>query len=185
MRFPNLKKLIEVMQIRGVKVFVHWSVLLIGAIILLGAVEDAPLAFTVLGAYYGVILLHECGHMVAAQRKGCAVWSIELYPVWGITCFSQPYSRYDHCIIAWGGVMAQALVAVPLLVWVEVFGYTRFQAVNAILAIFGFFSLSTIVFNLLPIRPLDGAIAWGLLPAFFKRSTTHPVKREPGWRSWR
>ena len=185
MRFPKLNKLIEVMQIRGVKVSVHWSVLLIGAIIVLGAVEDAPLAFTVLGSYYGVILLHECGHMVAAQRKGCAVWSIELYPIWGITRFGQPYSLYDHCIIAWGGVVAQALVAVPLLVWVEVFGYTRFQAVNAILGIFGFLSLSTIVFNLLPIRPLDGAIAWGLLPALFKRSTTHPAKREPGWRSWR
>jgi len=185
MRLPKLNKLIEVMQIWGVKVFVHWSVLLIGAIILLGAVEDAPLVFTILGAYYGVILLHECGHLVAAQRKGCAVWSIELYPIWGITRFAEPYSRYDHCIIAWGGVVAQALVAVPLLVWVEVFGYTRFQVVNAILAIFGFFSLSTIVFNLLPIRPLDGAIAWGLFPAFFKRSSTRPAKREPGWRSWR
>src|SRR5467141_3488168 len=174
MRLPKLNKLIEVMQIRGIKVFVHWSVLLIGAIILLGAVEDAPLAFTVLSSYYGVILLHECGHMVAAQRKRCPVWSIELYPIWGITRFGEPYSRYDYCTIAWGGVVAQALVAVPLLVWVEVFGYTRFQAVNAILAIFGFFSLSTIVFNLLPIRPLDGAIAWGLFPAFFKRSSTRP-----------
>src|SRR5713226_8854937 len=150
-RLPKLNKLIEIMQIRGVKVFVHWSVLLIGAIILLGAVEDAQLAFTVLSAYYGVILLHECGHMVAAQRKGCAVSSIELYPIWGITRFGQPYSRYDNCIIAWGGV-AQALVAVPLVIWVEVFGYTRFQAVNAILAIFGFFSLSMAVLNLLPIR---------------------------------
>ena len=81
--------------------------------------------------------------------------------------------------------MAQALVAVPLVLWVEIFGYTRFQAMNAILAIFGFFSLSTIVLNLLPIRPLDGAIAWGLLPALFKRSTAPPAKREPGWSSWR
>jgi Zn-dependent protease len=185
MRFPNLRKMIEVMQIRGVKVFVHWSVLLIGAIILLGAVEDAPLAFTVLGAYYGVILLHECGHMVAAQRKACPVSSIELYPIWGITRFGEPRSRYDHCIIAWGGVVAQMIVAVPLLIWVELFGYTRFQAVNAILTIFGFFSLSTIVFNLLPIRPLDGSIAWGLLPALLKRSSTRSPKREPGWRSWR
>src|SRR6266550_8603868 len=53
MWLPKLNKLIEVMQIRGVKVFVHWSVLLIGTIILLGAVEDAPLAFTVFGSYYG------------------------------------------------------------------------------------------------------------------------------------
>ncbi len=56
MRLPKLNKLIEVMQIRGVKIFVHWSVLLIGTIILLGAVEDAPRALKVLGSYYGVIL---------------------------------------------------------------------------------------------------------------------------------
>ena len=42
-------------------------------------------------------------------------------------------------VIAWGGVVAQAIVAVPLLAWVETFGYTRFQAVNAILAILGSF----------------------------------------------
>jgi Zn-dependent protease len=184
-RFPKLNKLFEVMEIRGVKVFVHWSVLLIGAIMLLGAFDGPSLAFAVLGAYYGVILLHECGHMVAAQRRGCAVWSIELYPIWGITRFGEPYSRYDHCIIAWGGVLAQGLVAVPLIVCVELFGYTRFQAINAILAMFGFFSLSTIVFNLIPVRPLDGAIAWGLLPALFKRRPAKSAKREPRWRSWR
>src|SRR6267378_4871330 len=108
-RLPKLNKLFEVMEIRRVKVLVHWSVLLIGAMILLGAVEDPLLAFTVLGSCYGVILLHECGHMVASQRKRCAVWSIELYPIWGITRFDEPYSRYDHCIIAWGGVVAARL----------------------------------------------------------------------------
>jgi len=185
MRTFKLNKLFEVMEIRGVKVFVHWSVFLIGGIILLGAFEEPLLAITVLGAYYGLILLHECGHMIAAQRKECAVWSIELYPIWGITRFGEPYSRYDHCVIAWGGVLAQAIVAVPLVVWVEVFGYTRFQPVNAIFAILGFFSLSVVAFNLLPIRPLDGAIAWGLLPALFKRSSARTSKREPGWRSWR
>src|SRR6266851_2785586 len=79
MRLPKLKKLVEVMQIRGVKVFVHWSVLLIGAIILLGAVEDAPLAFTVLGAYYGVILLHECGHMVRQTRAGLEILALKRF----------------------------------------------------------------------------------------------------------
>jgi stage IV sporulation protein FB len=181
----RLPKLIEIMEIKRVKVRVHWSVVLIGGFIMLGAVENPLLASVVLVSYYGVILLHECGHMVAAQSKGCAVWSIELYPIWGITCFSEPYSRRDCCVIAWGGVVAQLLVALPLLGWVEVFGYTRFQPINAVLAIFGFFSLSTVVFNLLPIRPLDGSIAWGLLPYLFKRPPAHVPKREPGWRSWR
>lgn len=182
---PKLKKLFEVMQIRGVKVYVHWSVLLIGAIILIGAPEEPLFSFVVLTAYYGVILIHECGHMIAAQRRGSTVWSIELYPLWGITRFNRPYSRFDHCIIVWGGVLAQALIAVPLIIWVEIFGYTRYQPANAALTILGFFSLSMAVFNLLPIRPLDGSIAWGLLPALFKPSPARPPKRESGWRSWR
>jgi Zn-dependent protease len=185
MRLLKLKTLFEVMEIKGVKVFAHWSVLLIGAVILAGAIEDPLLAFTVLAAYYGVILIHECGHMIAAQRKGCRVWSMELYPIWGITRFSQPYSHYDRCVIAWGGVVAQTIVGVPLLIWAETLGYTRFPAVNAIILILGFFSLSTAVFNLLPIPPLDGSIAWGLLPSLFKRLRAKPAKREPGWRTWR
>jgi membrane-associated protease RseP (regulator of RpoE activity) len=185
MRLPKLNKLFEVMEIRRVKVFAHWSVLLIGAIVLTGAIEETLLACSVLVAYYGVILIHGCGHMIAAQHKGCAVWSIELYPIWGITRFSRPYSQYDQCVIAWGGVVAQSIVAVPLLVWVETFGYTRFQAINAIMAILGFFSLNVAVFNLLPIRPLDGSIAWRLLPALIRHPHTKAAKQEPGWRSWR
>lgn len=87
---PKLNKMITVMEIKGVKVFVYWSVLLVGAVILLGAVEDPLLAFTVLASYYGLILLHECGHMFAALRRGCNVLSIELYPIWGITRFTLP-----------------------------------------------------------------------------------------------
>jgi hypothetical protein len=145
---PKLNKMITVMQIEGVKVFVHWSVLLIGVLILLEAVKDPLLAFTVLISYYGLILLHECGHMFAALRRGCTVSSIELYPIWGITCFTIPYSRFDHCVIAWGGVAAQGVVAVPLIAWVELYGHSRFQPVNAMLAIWGFLSLSFAVFNL-------------------------------------
>ena len=51
MRLPKLNKLFEVMEIRGVKVFAHWSVLLIGAVILIGALEEPLLAVTVLAAY--------------------------------------------------------------------------------------------------------------------------------------
>lgn len=184
MRRPKFKRLYEVMEINGVKVFAHWSVLLIGAIILFGAVSEPAMAFAILGSYYGVILLHECGHLVAAQRKHCRVWSIELYPFWGITRFEVPYSPADHCVIAWGGIVAQTIVAVPIIVLTETFGYTPLQPLNAFLAAFGFFSLFVAMFNLIPVPPLDGAVAWRLLPALFKRST-RTAKREPGWRSWR
>jgi Zn-dependent protease len=57
--------------------------------------------------------------------------------------------------------------------------------VNAALTLLGFFSLTTAAFNLIPIRPLDGSIAWALLPALLNRRSARPAKREPAWRSWR
>jgi Zn-dependent protease len=183
MRPPELKRLYEVMEINGVKVFVHWSVLLIGAVVCIGAISEPATAIPGLICYYGVILLHECGHMFFAHRKHCTVWSIELYPIWGITRFNPPYSHYDYCVIAWGGVIAQLLVAVPIMILSELIGTTRFQAVNTVLAMFGFFSLFVAAFNLIPAPPLDGSIAWGLVPALFKRFLgARNTKRESDWR---
>jgi Zn-dependent protease len=185
MHRPKINRLFEVMQISGVKVFVHWSVLLISAIILVGAFDDPWLSITVLLSYYAVILIHECGHLIAARRVHCKVWSIELYPLWGITRFDEPYSRFDHGVIAWSGVLAQAVIAIPLVLWGRAAIISRFQPVNAMVVILGYFSLGVAAINLLPVPPLDGAIAWRLLPELFKRPSGRPTKREAGWRSWR
>jgi stage IV sporulation protein FB len=182
----KLKRLTEIMQIRGVRVYAHWSVLLIGSVILLGAIERPAETLAAWTAYFGVILLHECGHMLAAQWKGCEVTAIELYPIHGFVRFREPWSRYDDAVIAWGGVVAQAAVAVPLLIWVGIFGFTRFGAVNVAIGILGYYSLAIAVFNLIPVSPLDGAKAWYLIPELIKRvrgGQTKP-KRKVGWRGW-
>jgi hypothetical protein len=49
----ELNKLFEVLEIRGMKVFA-WSLLLIGAVILLGALEEPLPAVTDLRAYFGI-----------------------------------------------------------------------------------------------------------------------------------
>lgn len=185
MPLAKFNKQIEIMAIRRVKVFAHSSVLLIGALILLLGWRYPLISLAKMVSYFLIILTHECGHMVAAQRKGCYVSSIELYPFWGVTNFSEPYSRLDHCVIAWAGVVAQAIVALPLIAWVELFGYTRLDAVNEILNVLGFYSIVIAAFNLFPIAPLDGKIAWGLFPALLKRKSSRMPKRAPAWRSWR
>jgi Zn-dependent protease len=107
------------------------------------------------------------------------VFSIKLYPIFGITKFQAPWSRFDHCVIAWGGVIAQAVVAIPLIAWILLFGYTHFESVNAVLALLGFFSAAMAVFNLLPIPPLDGATAWAIIPEAIKRARYKSTKRSP------
>jgi Zn-dependent protease len=165
-----MARLAQVGRINGVEVYVHWSVLAISAVILLGAIQRPAISLIGLLCYLGVILIHETGHLVAAQRRGCTVFSIELYPIWGITRFSTPFSRLARCEIAWAGVIAQAVVALPLVAWVMVFGYTRFEPLNAALAILGGLSLVVAVFNLLPVPPLDGSTAWGIVPELIERT---------------
>lgn len=177
-------RLTRIFKFRRVDILVHWSVLVICALILVGTIRQPFVTILGLSAYIGLLLIHECGHVVVAQRRGCQVFAVELYPVWGITRFQRPWSRLDHCVIAWGGVLAQLVIAVPLIVWVALFGYTRFEAINAVLAILGFFSVGMVLFNLLPFAPLDGSIAWGLIPALFKSAQTRLLSRNKrnAWR---
>ena len=156
-------------EVRGSSLYLHWSMFLIVAIVLAGVARSPGLTLLGLAAYWSVLLLHEVGHLVAAQRLGCQVFSIELYPIFGVTRFATPWSRLDHCIIAWAGVWAQLVVALPIVMWVAIFGYTRFEAVNMLFAILGFFSLFNAVVNLWPAAPLDGATAWGIFPALWER----------------
>jgi Zn-dependent protease len=171
-KFSNpirIDKHTKIGQIRGVDTFVHWTVFLVAAVILAGVIRRPGLSLLGLTAYFAVLLIHETGHLIAAQRKRSTVFSIELYPVFGVTRFGTPWSQLDHCVIAWGGVLAQAVIAIPLIAWVAVFGYTRFEAVNMLFAILGFFSAGVALFNLLPVPPLDGATAWGIFPALVMR----------------
>lgn len=169
-RLPiQLKRLTEIMRIRGTPVYVHWSVLLIVLLILAGVIRRPAESFLAITAYLSVLLIHETGHLIAARRMRCFVDEIRLYPIFGITRFEAPRSKFDHCVIAWGGVLAQFVVAVPIVILVSICGYSRFEQVNAVLAILGFFSLGVALFNLLPFRPLDGSIAWAIIPEGFKR----------------
>jgi Zn-dependent protease len=93
---------------------------------------------------------------MVARRRGCRAFSMALYPIFGLARFEAPDSRIDRALIAWGGVLAQTVVAVPLALYVVLFGYTRFEAINAVLAILGGYSLLVAAFNLLPLHPLDG-----------------------------
>src|SRR3954454_21047800 len=129
-----MKRLFRATQLSGATVYVHWSVVAITAVLLASALEYAASTLFLAAAYLGVLLLHEWGHLVAARNRRCAVWSIELYPIHGITRYSAPYSQYDASVVAWGGVLAQLAVAVPLIAWATVFGFTRIGVVNGLIA---------------------------------------------------
>jgi hypothetical protein len=157
------------MRINGVDVYVHWSVFAIAGVMLLGVLERPTLTFVAIVAYLSILLIHECGHMIAAQRRGSGSRASSCIRFGASPNLKRPASRFDHCIIAWSGVTAQLLVAIPLIAWTVLFGYTPYEPVNAGLGLLGFFSLFVAAVNLIPVSPLDGAIAWDLIPEAIDR----------------
>jgi Zn-dependent protease len=180
----KVDRLTRVAQVRGTDVYVHWSVFLIAALMLAGTLRRPLVTLAGMAGWLGVMFIHECGHAFAAQRYESQVDSIALYPIVGRTYFQTPWSRFAECMIVWGGVFAQLVVASPILVFLATHGYTNAEPVNALPALLGPYSLMVIIFNLLPIRGLDGAKAWKLLPALAaaKRPTRGSSTTQDRWR---
>jgi len=176
-------RLTRVAQVCGVDVYVHWSIFAIGILILAGAVRRPALTLPGMAAYVGLLIIHESGHLMVARRRGYQAFSMALYPVFGLAGFERPESRIDRALIAWGGVLAQIVVAIPLTLYVVLLGYSRFEPLNAVLAILGEYSLFAGACNLLPMRPLDGSKAWDIIPAWFEQRRMRNAQRARGYRS--
>ena len=178
-----MKRFSQVGHIRGIEVNFHWSVFVICAFLLLTSFRKPAEALALILAYLALLLVHESGHLMVAEWRGSQPLSIEIYPIYGLAHFTTPNSRFDHSLIAWGGVAAQLVVALPFLAWVALFGYTQYEAINRVLVILGYFSIAMAIFNLLPIPPLDGATAWQLIPASYERFQRRYRNRrsEPPW----
>jgi Zn-dependent protease len=82
--------------------------------------------------------------------------------------------------------VAQTAVALPLVIFVSIFGFTRFDALNAAIGILGYYSLLVAAFNLIPFRSFDGVTAWNLVPELINRNRNgrNNPKRVVGWRGW-
>jgi stage IV sporulation protein FB len=166
MRFGRLT---PVAQVRGVDVYVHWSIFAIVIVILAGLTRKPLSTLLGMAAYLGLLIIHESGHLMMARRRGYQAFSMAIYPIFGLASFEAPSSRIDRALIAWGGVLAQFVVAIPVTLYIVLIGYTPFESLNAVLVILGGYSLAVAAFNLLPIRPLDGSKAWDIVPAWLEQ----------------
>jgi Zn-dependent protease len=154
---------------RDVAVYVHWSALVIAAIALLESYRNPLVAAIAILSFAGLMLLHEIGHAVMAQRMRSKVYWIHLFPIHGQVCYEQPWSEMDDCLIAWGGVLAQFSVAIPIFAWMACFGYPKSEPLTVLFVILAPFNAWIAAFNLLPVRGLDGSKAWRLMPLLAQR----------------
>jgi len=144
-------------RVRGVPVRAHWT-LPLGALLLSGG-RFAP------GLWVGVLLvvaLHELGHALFVHRFGLVNLGLDLTGFGGRCRWAGHPSEVQRAAIAWGGVLAQLALLIPALGVALFLPMPRSPFLAELLEAFTRTNAILIAFNLIPIKPLDGAEAWPL-----------------------
>ena len=172
---------LKIATVRGVPVFIHWSLPLGGLLIaciaqpgVLGSVVYC-LAFAVL------IAIHEFGHVLAARLLGLKVFAIEISGVGGTCRVQVPRSARDTLFVYAAGLAAQVVLLLLTLLTAWVTGEPDSTAGRSVFITFTDVNAVLFVINLIPttIRAglsTDGGVLWGLLLHVLKRRP-HPLAR--------
>jgi Zn-dependent protease len=169
---------VKFLKIFGAPVQVHWSALVVMAALFVFSVKTPLLAIVTICSYFGFILLHEAGHAYFARRMGCRPLDIHLGLIHGRCTYEAPYNLRDDCIIAWGGVAAQIVVAIPLIVLHQTTPLDQMPLTGPVVTFLGYISVIMALFNLMPVMNLDGVKALQLIHIEIKHRRNKAVAKK-------
>ncbi|HEY2139877.1 MAG TPA: M50 family metallopeptidase [Chthoniobacterales bacterium] len=153
---------IRLFKFSGIQVYLHFSWFLVAAFELTqrrGVYSSQIWAGYEYLALFGIVLLHEFGHALACRQTGGTANQIVLWPLGGIA-FVNPPRRPGAMLwsIAAGplvNVILFPLLTAALFVTAEPAGVERSDFSQLLLQIWQI-NLGLLIFNMLPVYPLDG-----------------------------
>lgn len=161
--FPTSQGSFRLFRFAGIDVFLHWSWLIIAYL----QIIERQRAYSSLGwnvaeylSLFAIVLMHEFGHSLATRQVGGHSDQIVLWPFGGVAYVNAPPRPGAQL---WS-IAAGPLVNVVILIVLEVANF--FGVFGAVLAAnrdlglllhnIWWINLGLLIFNLLPIFPLDG-----------------------------
>jgi Zn-dependent protease len=154
---------IRLFKFSGIQVYLHFSWFIVAAYQLTQRLNNYHTPIFAVYEYlalFGIVLLHEFGHALACRQTGGTADHIVLWPLGGIA-FVNPPRRPGAVLwsIAAGPLVNVALAPVLELLWIFArhagWADTAPDTFQLIWAIRGI-NLLLLIFNMLPVYPLDG-----------------------------
>lgn len=155
---------IRLFQVMGITVYLHWSWLLVAVIEMQwrrGEYRSYGWEIAEYLSLFAIVLMHEFGHALACRSVGGRADRIVLWPLGGVAYVSPPMRPGA---MLWS-IVAGPLVNVALLPLTIPFVFLPGHSdLNYFLDSVAGINVILLLFNILPIYPLDGGkILWALL----------------------
>jgi Zn-dependent protease len=166
----------------GIDVFVHWTWFLVVVFLLRGGAgmyDHIGWNIATILALFGIVTLHEFGHALACRSVGGYANTIVLWPLGGVA-FVRPPDRPGPVLwsIAAGPLVNVALIPVTFGLVLLFAGIPALETLGGsdlerFLIALAAINLMLLIFNILPIYPLDGGqILQAILWVFLGRATS-------------
>jgi Zn-dependent protease len=160
---PTRKGSIHLFRLFGINVYLHWAwFFAMFYFIKLRENDYSSLTWNVLGclSLFLIVLMHEFGHQLACRQVGGKTSDIILWPLGGVAYVSPPQRPGAQLwSIAAGPLVNVALFPVLSIIWWLVHSASWHETMpNAYVFVMTLWYINTVllVFNMLPIYPLDG-----------------------------
>ncbi len=160
---PASQNSIRLFRVLGITVYLHWLWFLVAAIQFDRRSHLYPSPIWSIAEYlalFMLVLLHEFGHALACRQVGGTAREILLWPLGGVAYVRPPFRP---------GAILWSIAAGPLvnLVLIPVLAIVKMAAISAgwpgtapasfrLLETISFINIALLIFNMLPIYPLDG-----------------------------
>jgi Zn-dependent protease/ATP-dependent Clp protease adapter protein ClpS len=163
----------RILSVAGIDVYLHWTWFLVALIMFqnpIGKYDSPVWNVAEYLSLFGIVLLHEFGHALACRQVGGRADTIMLWPLGGVA-FVSPPPRPGA--VLWS-IVAGPLVNLILMPITIIAVYPNFDFHKAasdpqrFLQILAYMNGFLLIFNLLPVYPLDGgqivmALLWFLI----------------------
>jgi Zn-dependent protease len=172
---PTRRGSVRLFRFAGIDLFVHWSWLVVAVFEIRNrSARYTSLAWNVIEylTLFGVVMLHEFGHALACRQVGGQANQIVLWPLGGVA-YVNPPPRPAATLwsIAAGPLVNVALLLLALGAGIAgraIGGSSLNPNAVGFLHDLAFMNFALLVFNLLPVYPLDGgqilrALLWFVL----------------------
>jgi Zn-dependent protease len=162
---PTRRGSFHLFQLAGINVYLHWSWFIVAYLVIKfrTGLYSSPV-WNVLEylALFLIVLIHEFGHQLACRQVGGKTHDIILFPFGGVAYVSPPQRPGAQLwSIAAGPLVNVALVPILTVFLLLLGGSPSLQGVEPneyaeFLNNIWFINLCLLIFNLMPIYPLDG-----------------------------